>query len=283
MIRSGTGSSQDEEEGVSLNTVKKIGPVLDLFTPEQPEWRMTDIARALNTPKSSAHALVSTLAEIGLLSVGPSGRYRLGLGLLSLSERVRASLDILQYATPPMQELARKTRETVLLATLDRHEVVYIDRVEGTHPAVRLAGVRPGSRVPTHCTAVGKVLLAFRDTTEVRKLMAASTFRKFTPRTITDMDTFEKELVRVRARGVAFDREEVVPGVACMAAPISDRYGAVIAGMSMSLPAYRMPQAGSPAAESLVEALVEAAHTVSARVSNAEADVSEPDWIASVA
>src|SRR3954454_7916836 len=60
-----------------LNTVKKVGPVLDLFTAEQSEWRMTDIARALEMPKSSAHALVTTLADVGLLSVGPSGRYRL--------------------------------------------------------------------------------------------------------------------------------------------------------------------------------------------------------------
>jgi IclR family transcriptional regulator, KDG regulon repressor len=268
---------------VSLNTVKKIGPVLDLFTPEQPEWRMTDIARALNTPKSSAHALVSTLAEIGLLSVGPSGRYRLGLGLLSLSERVRASLDIPRYATPPMQELARTTRETVLLATLDRHEVVYIDRVEGMHPAVRLAGVRPGSRVPAHCTACGKVLLAFRETNEVRELMAASNFRRFTPTTITDIDTLEQELVKVRTRGIAFDREEVVRGVSCMAAPIMDRYDTVIAGMSLSLPAYRMPPPGSQPAEALIKALAAAAQTVSARVANAESNVPEPDWITTVA
>lgn len=268
---------------MSLNTVKKIGPVLDLFTSEQPEWRMTDIARALNTPKSTAHALVSTLAEIGLLSVGPSGRYRLGLGLLSLSERVRASLDILQHARPPMQDLARSTRETVLLATLDRHEVIYIDRVEGMHPAVRLAGVRPGSRVPAHCTAVGKALLAYRDLEEVRKLMAASTFRRFTPATITDIESLEQELVKVRRRGVAFDREEVLPGVACMAAPVMDRYGSVVAGVSLSVPAYRMPVPGSPAAESLVDGLVGAAQAISTQVANAECDVAEPGWITAIA
>jgi len=218
-----------------------------------------------------------------LLSVGASGRYRLGLGILSLSERVRASLDILQHATPAMQELARKTREAVLLATLDRHEVIYIERVEGMHPAVRLAGVRPGSRVPTHCTAVGKVLLAYRETAEVRKLRAASTFRRFTANTITDMDALEAELVKVRARGIAFDNEEVVPGVACMAAPIMDRYSTVIAGMSLSLPAYRMPPHGSEPANAMIEALTEAARGVSARVANAASNVAEPDWITTVA
>jgi DNA-binding IclR family transcriptional regulator len=253
---------------------------LDLFTPERPEWRMTDIARALEMPKSSAHALVSTLAEIGLLTVTPSGRYRLGLGLLSFSERVRASLDIIKHAAPAMQELAHSTREAVLLATLDRHEVVYIDRVEGTHPAVRLAGVRQGSRVPAHCTAVGKVLLAYRDPTEMRKLMEASAFRRFTPATITSLDELEEALVTVRARGIAFDMQEVVPGVACVAAPITDRYGSVIAAMSLSIPAYRFPKNG----QELADALVAAAATVSARVAAAESEqLEQVDWITTIA
>jgi IclR family KDG regulon transcriptional repressor len=87
-----------------LTTIQKIGPVLELFTVERPEWRMSDIARELGTPKSSAHSLVATLAEIGLLSVGANGSYRLGWNLLSLSERMRASLDFRQHAVPVMQE-----------------------------------------------------------------------------------------------------------------------------------------------------------------------------------
>lgn len=179
-----------------------------------------------------------------------------------------------------MQELAQATREAVLLATLDRHEVVYIERVEGTHPAVRLAGVRQGSRVPAHCTAVGKVLLAYRDPIEMRKLMEASAFRQFTPSTITSMEALEEALVVVRARGVAFDLQEVVPGVACVAAPITDRYGTVIAAMSVSMPAYRFPKNG----HDLAEQLVAAAATVSARVAAAEAEqLEQVDWITTIA
>jgi DNA-binding IclR family transcriptional regulator len=219
--------------------VKKVGPVLELFTPDRPEWRMTDIARALDTPKSSAHSLVSTLAEIGLLSVAPSGRYRLGLNLLTLSERMRANLDVLQYVTPSMRELAQTVGETVLLAMLDRREVVYVERVEGTHPMVRLAGVRPGARLSAHATAVGKVLLAFRDPVETRQLMATARFKQYTKHTIKDLDELEEALVEVRARGVAFDLQEVSPDAMCVAAPITDGYGAVIAGMSVCVPAYR--------------------------------------------
>jgi DNA-binding IclR family transcriptional regulator len=250
---------------MSLNTVKKIGPVLDLFTPEQPEWRMTDIARALGTPKSSAHSLVSTLAEIGLLSVAPSGKYRLGLNLLSLSERMRTSMDILQQAGPSMQELSRSSRETVLLAMLDRNEVVYVERAEGTHPMVRLAGVQPGARVPAHCTAVGKVLLAYRDPVEVQRFLRSTDLRRYTPQTITDPEKLEEALIEVRARGYAIDGREIVADIACIAAPVTDQFGTVIAGLSVSMPAYRFEEQRA----GLVENLKNTAATVSRIVSEA--------------
>jgi DNA-binding IclR family transcriptional regulator len=250
---------------MTLNTVKKIGPVLELFTPEQPEWRMTDIARALGTPKSSAHSLVSTLAEIGLLSVAPSGRYRLGLNLLSLSERMRTSMDILQQAGPSMQELARSSRETVLLAMLDRNEVVYVERAEGTHPMVRLAGVQPGARVPAHCTAVGKVLLAYRDPGETKRFIRSTELRRYTAQTITDPDRLEAALIEVRARGFAIDQSEIVADIACIAAPVTDQFGTVIAAISVSMPAYRFEEQR----KGLVESLKTTAATVSRIVSEA--------------
>lgn len=251
-----------------LHTVKKIGPVLDLFTPERPEWRMSDIARALEMPKSSAHALVATLAEIGLLSVTGTGRYRLGWNLLSLSERMRASMDFRTHALPAMQQLAKLLRETVLLAALDRHDVVYVERAEGSHPMVRLAGVRPGARAPAHATAVGKVLLAHREPGEVRSLMSGSAWRAYTPTTVTDLEALEQALVEVRGRGVAFDIAELVPDVACVAAPITDRYGAVIAAMSVSVPAYRFPADRSR----IVKPLLQHARLASERIAASEAE-----------
>jgi DNA-binding IclR family transcriptional regulator len=230
----------------SLSTIKKIGPVLDLFTAEQAQWRMTDIARALDMPKSSAHTLVTTLAEVGLLSVGPDGQYRLGWNLLSLSERMRAGIEFRQHALPHMQQLSRELNETVLLAVLDRSDVVYIERVEGTHPMVRLAGVRVGARLRAHVTAVGKVLLAHRTSTEVRALLEGAGMKPMTKRSITSIEAFEESLITVRQQGVAFDLCEVVADVACIAAPITDRYGTVIAAMSVSIPAYRFPKDRAP-------------------------------------
>lgn len=249
-----------------LNTVKKIGPVLDLFTPENPEWRMIEIARALGMPKSSAHSLVTTLAEVGLLSLGDHGRYRLGLTLLSLSERMRASLDFRRYALPLMQDLSETVQETVLLAALDRSKVVYIERVEGNHPMVRVAGVRVGSKVPAHCTAVGKVLLSDREPDEVRRLLTEDGLDAMTPQTITDLDELLAALMKARGQGYAFDLGEAVPDVACVAAPVHDRYGAVVAAMSVSMPAYRF----EAKRQTVIEAVVRATDEVSQRMAAAE-------------
>ncbi|MCW3038862.1 MAG: Transcriptional regulator, IclR [Solirubrobacterales bacterium] len=248
-----------------LNTVKKVGPVLELFTVEQPEWRMSDIARALDMPKSSVHSLVTTLSEIGLLSTSAQGRYRLGWNLLSLSERMRDSLDFRQHALPQMEELAKDLRETVLLAALDRAEVVYVERVEGRHPMVRLAGVATGARAPAHCTAVGKVMLAHRDAAEVRMLLTRAGMKAYTKRTITDLDAFEQEMIKVRAAGHALDLQEIVPEIACAAVPITNHYGTVVAAMSVSMPAYRFPTDRA----ALLSAMNDAALIVSRRIADA--------------
>lgn len=254
-----------------LSTVKKIGPVLELFTPQHPEWRLTDLSRALEMPKSSAHSLVTTLVEVGLLSIDRSGGYRLGWNLLTLAEQMRASLDFRRHAVDPMRELSQTLRETVLLAALDRHEVVYVERVEGNHPMVRLAGVRPGARVPAYCTAVGKVLLASREPDEVRSLMEIAEWKRYTRNTIQSIDELEQALILIRAEGVAYDHSEIVPDVACVAAPIHDAWGTPIAGISVSMPAYRFPQDPTR----MVAVLKGAAGTISAKIEAANDEARE--------
>lgn len=249
-----------------LNTVKKVGPVLALFTPERPEWRMSDIAKALDMPKSSTHSLVCTLADIGLLSTTNNGRYRLGWMLITLGERMRASMSFSSLAVPVMLELSAALRETVLLAVLDRDEVLYLERVEGTHPTVRLAGVRVGARLPAHCTSVGKVLLADRDPAEVRAMIARTGMRQLTKRSLSSLDALEYELEKVRARGYAVDRGEVVPDICCQAVPVLDREGAVIAAMCVGVPKYRF----DATRETVLGKLVEAGETISARLVQSE-------------
>lgn len=224
---------------MSLTSVRKVGPVLDLFSPEKPEWRLMEISRELGVPKSSTFSLVKTLVELGLLETDSRGAYRLGSKVLCLAERMRAVIDVDRYALGPMEELSGELEETVLLAVLDGQHVIYRQRVEGHHPTVRLAGVKVGARLPAHCTSVGKVLLAFRDPLEVETLYGEFRFKRLTSRTIGDVAQLTSQLDQIREEQLAFDRGEAVAEVACAAVPVRDPNGTVIAAMSVAMPNYR--------------------------------------------
>ena len=224
-----------------LGTVRKVAQVLDLFSAERPEWGVTEVARALGIPKSTAHALLVTMCRIGLLRKTPECRYRLGWRVLALNRVLLETTEFRAEALPVMQSLVNRYGETVHLAALDDGQVVYVEKLEGTR-AVRVAVSRVGARLPAHCSAVGKVLLAFRPWDEVQAIVKAQGLPAFTPRTITSLQQLRAELERVRQQGYAYDLEEVMPELCCVAAPIRNYTGAVVAAMSLSVPAYRFHQ-----------------------------------------
>jgi DNA-binding IclR family transcriptional regulator len=221
-----------------LLTVKKIGPVLDLFSVERPEWGVTEVAERLSVAKSSAHALLASLAEVGLLSCTAQSRYRLGWRFLDLGETLKASLDLRGTALPFMRALVDQHRETVQLAVLDRGHVLYVERLEGTHP-VRFAGAPVGARWPSHASASGKVLLAVRPRGEVARIATVEGLRAMTARTITDLDRLHAELDDVRRLGYGIDVEESVPGVSGVAAAIRLEQGMSVAALSIAIPTSR--------------------------------------------
>ena len=233
-------------------SIRRIGPVLDLFTPDRPEWRMSEIARALSMPKSTAHALLGSMVDVGLLSLTPRRRYQLGWSLLSLGERMRVGLDFRRHALPAMQELARAVHETVVLSALDRSSVVIVERVEGDHPMVRLAGAAPGTRAPAHRTAAGLVLLAARPPREVGALLDG----------LPGLAALQRTLDDVRRRGVGIARGELATDVAAIAAPLTDAHGTVVAAIGLQVPAYRFPRDTTR----LADALCGVAASVSRRI-----------------
>lgn len=216
-----------------LGTVGKASRVLDLFTSQRPEWGVTETALALEVPRSSAHDLLSTLADTGLLRRAGGNRYRLGWKLLTLSSTVLDSSDVRTHARPVMECLVAKVGATVHLAILDDAQVMYLDKLAApTAPTVELSAV--GKRVPPHCSAVGKVLLAHAPRPTVDAAIERSQLRPYTERTIDSADRLGFELAAVRRAGVARDREEALAGVFCHAAPIIDD-GRVVAALSLSV------------------------------------------------
>jgi DNA-binding IclR family transcriptional regulator len=221
-----------------LQTIQKIGPVLDLFSAARPEWGVTEVAGAIGVPRSSAHALLSSLVETGLLQCRSRGRYRLGWRIVELHETLRGTVDVRAVAYPVLARLVELYGETVHLAVMEHSKVLYIDKLLGTRQVI-VAGVQVGAQLEPHCSAVGKVLLAHRSAEEVRRLLEVRPLRRLTPSTITDPATLTEELAAVRSAGTAFDEGEAVSEVSCVAAPVRDELGSVIAAISLTVPVSR--------------------------------------------
>ena len=221
-----------------LRTIKKATQVLDLFSLERPEWGVSEAARALNLPKSTTSELMSSLANQRLLSRTAKGRYRLGWCLFELSQALLDTTEFRTEARRVMEQLVKARGETVHLAVLDGVQAVYVEKLQPT-PAVKIKISRAGARLPAHCSGVGKVLLAHCEWEYVAELLEDQGLPALTSNTITELDALADELERVRERGCAYDDEETLVGLCCVAAPIYGSKGKVVASVSLSVPAYR--------------------------------------------
>lgn len=222
----------------TLNSIEKIGRVLDLFTRERPEWGISEVAAELKSPRSSVHALMSSLVDIGVLRWRLGGRYRIGWRILELAEIHRSSTDVRAVAQPVLERLVLEHGETCHLAVAEQRHVMYIDRYMGTHN-ITVQGVPVGTRLEPYCTGVGKALMAYIDPNEITDYLATVPRKRYTAATITDAAALQQELVRIREAGVAFDMGEAVDDVRCVAAAVRDELGEVIAAISLSSPVSR--------------------------------------------
>ncbi|HVZ13656.1 MAG TPA: IclR family transcriptional regulator, partial [Bauldia sp.] len=179
----------------------------------------TELLEALDIPKSTLHRLLHTLLSERLLRLDETDhRYKLGYGIFELARHAWERTDIRREAQHAILELVRHTGETVHLAILDGLDVVYVDKIEGSH-TIRMAST-VGARNPAYCTGVGKALLAFVDSKELARRFTGYEFRSFTPNTITSFKRLANEMARIRAAHFAVDNEEHEVGIRCAAAPI---------------------------------------------------------------
>jgi DNA-binding IclR family transcriptional regulator len=221
-----------------LQTIQKAGELLNLFDRDHAEWGVREAAAKLKIAKSSAHDLMSSLAKQGFLNKTADSRYRLGWRLVMLSETLLATTELRKEARPVMEDLAAQYQETIHLAILDDTQAVYVDKLEGRQ-AVRVELTSLGARLYAHCSALGKVLLANLEESEVRRIIQAAGLPRFTENTITREELLLQELAKIRKQGFAYDLEEILPDLCCVAGPICNHTGQVIAAISMSIPAYR--------------------------------------------
>jgi IclR family KDG regulon transcriptional repressor len=207
--------------------------ILDLFDEHTTELKITHISERTGLHKSTAHSLLKTLQLHGYIDQDlESGKYRLGLKLFERGNYVIHSLDIRRLAKRYLLDLSVKTEQTTHLVILDGKEGVYVDKVES--PMATILYSRIGRRIPLHCSAVGKALLAFRKQEEIQKILHGYTYTKQTEFTITNETDFLRELEKVRQQEYAIDSQENEPGVRCIAVPIRNHENQVIAAISIS-------------------------------------------------
>ncbi|MGH2661883.1 MAG: IclR family transcriptional regulator [Actinomycetota bacterium] len=194
---------------------------------------LSSIASSLELNKTTAFRFVSALVEMGWAQQDPTTRvYGLGPRVLELGSMVLDRMEIRQEVRPHLERLAQLTSETAHLGVLDGLEMVYIDKVEGRQ-AVSMAS-RLGARGACHSTALGKVLLAARPGEEWARYVEDVGLIRRTHHTFVHAKRFREELERVRQRGYAIDNVENEDGIRCVAAPIRDHTGEVVAAMSVS-------------------------------------------------
>lgn len=235
--------------------------VLNSFSHEQPERGVGELSRELGLHKSTVSRLMKTLERGGLLSRNPeTRRYRLGIELISLAAQVTSYLDVQEVARPILRSLAEDCQESVNLVILDAPapgserggQVVNLEQFLPPARQVKNIG-RVGRRMCAHCTAAGKVLLAYLSETEFLHMLPPE-LERFTPQTITDPDQLRQELTQVLERGFAIAQEELEQGLNVVAVPIRNYAGNVIAAASIAGPAYRVtPETFQPLAARLME------------------------------
>ena len=236
--------------------------ILDMYGRDRTEIGIGEMAQQLGLHRSTTSRLAATLAAAGYLEpAGDPGRYRLSGKLAALGELVVSGGEIRRAALPYLQDLVGRLGETGHLAVLEGDEAVTVEVIDGWQTVRMHSWV--GKRSPAHCSSMGKALLAGLDQAGFDARCPGPRLEARTDRTITDPAALKQELAGVRACGYAVDRGELERHLCCVAAPVFDRTGAVVAGISVSGPDSRIDEPHIP---SIADAVRRTAWQISARL-----------------
>ncbi|MGA7390130.1 MAG: IclR family transcriptional regulator [Pseudolabrys sp.] len=229
-------NARDQKLGVTGRSFAILEHVAGSRTPVD----VFDIIASLKLPKATAYRLVDWFVTQGYLSREP-GRRRLIVGPKLTNLAFGALSSSMRNDTPHvvLQRLVHTLNETCNIGTLLNGEVIYLDRVEAEHWPLRLH-YTIGSRVPLHCSAIGKLFLALAAAPRRRRLLQSLELCRFTDSTITDCARLDAELRQIRKEQVSFDREEYLVGVVCMAVPVIGKNGEMLAALAIQAPEARM-------------------------------------------
>ena len=228
----------------SVQAIERGCRILDHLSRGKQSYSIHDLSLSLNLPKPTIHRILSTLRPFGFVAQDElSKEYHLGFRLVELGHTVLDRIDLRKVAEPFLSNLAKLAQETVHLVILDQGEIVYLDKVEQVDDqrSLRMAS-RIGMRNYAHSCAVGKVLLATLPDVEVAEIIAQRGLPRLTKSTIVHPEELKKHLANVKTQGYAVDDEENEEGIRCVAAPVMNNRGEVIAAISISGPSVRLTE-----------------------------------------
>lgn len=250
---------QTEGGRYKVQVIDRALAILEMLADEGPALTLAELAGRIRLPKSTVLRLLNVLRQHRFVARDSrAGDYRLGLKLVELGTCASSQLDFVERARAHLDRLMVATGETVFLSVLDGTEAVAVDRVES--PRTVRVPLSIGGRTPAYCTANGKALLAFLPEVEIEARLSRAKLRRYTRNTIVTISGVRNECRRVRRMGYAIDREEREEGLKCVAAPVRNHTGAVVASVGILGPAFRLPDRKVP---EIAATVVETADAVS--------------------
>ena len=230
--------AERQEAGVSIQVIERMLSLLDALADSPQPASLKALAQATGLHPSTAHRILAVMTQARLVEHQAASSYVLGIRLLELGNLVKARLNIREIALPFMKHLHETIGEAINLGIRDKDDVVYIERTSSGRSLVRVVYLL-GGRAPLHLTSLGKLCLAAENAAEVRAYAKRSGLPGKTPHSLTDLDSLEKELETVRRIDLAYDNEEAEIGLRCVASPVRDDEGIIVAGLSISAPTDR--------------------------------------------
>jgi DNA-binding IclR family transcriptional regulator len=221
-----------------LGSTKKVFAILEILC-EEHEKSISELTKRLTLKRSNVHRILATLNHLGYVEQNPDTRnYSPSLKIFELGNAIIKHRNVLSIAHPLLEKLAKQFRETANLGYFNKGEVIYLDKVES--PESLRMDTNVGFRVPAYCTALGKVLLAHLTEAELKDYLKGHNIIPHTANTINSPEKLTKSLTQIQERGYAIDDEELYEGVRCIASPILNHTGKVIASVSIAGPSVRM-------------------------------------------
>jgi DNA-binding IclR family transcriptional regulator len=213
--------------------------LLHLFSESPRGLTAKQVAALTRLPVSTVHRFLANLVTAGFLNRDGEGTHHLGIACFSIGQAAVGQLDIRRLSLPYLRELNQQTRETIHLTVRHGLSAVYVEKLDSPEP-LRIHS-RIGAAVPLHCTAVGKVMLAYMPEDEQNTILPQLELTRPTPNSVGSIQELKTELHRVRKNGYACDLEEHELHIRCVAAPIWDHTGSVQSSLSITAPTLRMP------------------------------------------